>query len=94
MNGRAENSHEMSEDEFLVLDELYFVISYDELRGNLEMDESRLLQTLKSIYSKGWLRCYNEQGEQLDDEIIDLDSSYANYHYLATKAGLKAHTYN
>ena len=49
------------------------------------------LDDVKKLHQKKWLRCYNHLGEQLDDESINLKLSYANYHYLATKAGLKAH---
>ena len=81
----------MSEEEFLVLDELYFLVSFEEMQSNLEMDVPEVVKVLEKLLQKKWLRCYNHQGEQLDDESINLKLSYANYHYLATKAGLKAH---
>jgi hypothetical protein len=84
----------MSEHEFLVLDELYFVISFQELMDNLEIPESEVVSTLKVLHGKGWLRCYTPNGEQVDEEKTDLDRSFSNYHYLATKAGLKAHNYS
>jgi len=81
----------MTEEEFIVLDELYFLISFKELISNLELEDGQLVTVLKKLHHKKWVRCYSHDGEQLDDESINLNLSYANYHYLATKAGLKAH---
>ena len=94
MNGKAENSQEMSEQEFLVLDELYFVISFQELMENIDLGEEDVVATLNILHNKGWLRCYTANGEQVDDENVDLEGSFSKYHYLATKAGLKAHNYS
>lgn len=91
MNGKGEKFHNMSEKEFQVLDELYFLISFDELRSNLKMETGVVVGVLKKLLHKKWVRCYNHLGEQIEDESINLNLSYANYRYLATKAGLKAH---
>ena len=91
MNGKGENFDEMSEMEDLVLDELYLLISFDELLSLFDRTEKELVETLNNLFVKKWLKCYDSHGDQLDDEKIDLNLSYGNYHYLATKAGLKAH---
>ena len=81
----------MTEKEFELIDELYFLISFEQLQGLLDWEERELAALLEDIFKKGWLRCYNHAGEQLSDELIDIPSSYMKYNYLATKAGLKAH---
>jgi hypothetical protein len=91
MSGKDENFNEMSEIEFLVLDELYLLISFEELLYSVDRTENELVETLNKLYMKKWIMCYDSLGEQLDDEKIDLNLTYGNYHYLATKAGLKAH---
>ncbi len=66
----------MSDLEFDLLDELYFVQSYQYLQETLNWDDQTLKSTLQHLYDKAWINLL-EQGQL--------------YHYLATKAGLLAH---
>ena len=81
----------MSDLEFDVLDELYFVVHFTELVKATELDESELKPLLIKLYNKGWLRCYSEPDEELDNSSVDLEVNYHKYYYLASKEGLKAH---
>jgi len=81
----------MTDLEFDVLDELYFVVSFNDLQEELEIDEPTLKEVLHSLLQKKWIKCYlNASEEALQDEI-DYDNQYKSYHYLATKQGLLAH---
>lgn len=81
--------------EFDLLDELYFVKSYNEISDSLEWEDKKILKTLQSVYAKGWLRCYlTPTQEILDDDDIDIEKNYKKYFYLASKAGLFAHNSN
>ena len=80
----------MTEIEFDVLDELYFVISFKDLQEVLNMDESELIEELKGIFEKGWLRVFSSPDGTAD--LVKISNSILlNTFLLASKAGLKAH---
>ncbi|MEP5612370.1 MAG: hypothetical protein ABJP45_08975 [Cyclobacteriaceae bacterium] len=79
----------MDEAEFDLLDELYFVTSFSELRANTEMSETKIQNTLVSLASKGWICVYENSEEEVAE--FDLISNFKSYFYLASKKGLLAH---
>ncbi len=81
----------MSDLEYDVLDELYFVTHYKELVKTTGLDDEDLKPLLQKLLNKGWLRCYLEPDEELESSMIDLEVDFRNYYYLASKEGLKAH---
>lgn len=81
----------MSDIEFDVLDELYFVQPFAYLVDELELDELDLREALSTLIDKGWVKCFlSMQEEELIHEV-KLEEKYKEYFYLATKAGLMAH---
>ncbi|UXP30849.1 hypothetical protein N6H18_10840 [Reichenbachiella agarivorans] len=82
----------MSDHEYDVLDELYFLISFDELKNSVGMEDDEIRPVLDKLHKKGWLKCFEEPDVEIDPKNVDLEINYHKYHYLATKAGLKAHT--
>ena len=81
----------MKEVEFEILDELYFLISYQKLTNRIDLSEEDLREVLGKMIQKKWVRCYKAVDEDLDWEDVDFKHQFANYHYLASKAGLLAH---
>ena len=81
----------MSDLEYDVLDELYFVQSYSQLRETLQWDDQMLKSTIESLLQKDWIRCYSSPTEELLGNDIDLETRFQSYYYLASKAGLFAH---
>ena len=81
----------MSDQEFIVLDELYFVTSFPELQQATDLQHDELKGTLLTLFSKGWLKVFKTIAEELPEESIDLEADLENYFYLASKAGLLAH---
>ena len=79
----------MDDIEFDVLDELYFVISFQDLQSNLDLDAEEILDTLIKLTSNGWVRVYENSEDELDE--YDLISNFKTYFYLASKKGLLAH---
>ena len=80
----------MSEDEFNVLDELYFVQSFDELIDLSGYPAEELIPVLRSLDAKGWVRFMKDVDTDWQDENVsevELKQSY----FLATKKGLLAH---
>jgi len=82
----------MSDHEYDVLDELYFLTEYKELIEKLGMDDQEIKPVLVKLFNRGWLRCYLEPNEELEEDQVDLEINFRKYSYLASKAGLKAHT--
>jgi hypothetical protein len=81
----------MSDLEYDVLDELYFVQSYKQLKATLSWDDDMLCDTLEKLLNKGWIRCYITPSEEIFRTDIDFETSCRNYFYLASKDGLFAH---
>jgi len=81
----------MTDLEFDVLDELYFVIGFESLLEATELEEHELYNCLKGLVSKGWVKCFIGMDEELPLSKVALDTNYKNYSYLATKKGLLAH---
>ena len=81
----------MNDLEFDVVDELYFITSFDLLLNELQLEEGVLRQVLADLYSKGWIRCYEGPVQLIIDSEVNIEKDYRKYHYLATKAGLLAH---
>jgi hypothetical protein len=81
----------MDQLEYEVLDELYFVTSFSNLLKKSELEEHALQECLKSLFVKGWIKCFRSVSEELDVDEVHLESDYAQYYYLASKSGLLAH---
>jgi hypothetical protein len=81
----------MTDLEFDILDELYFVTPFEQLRQTLGMDELPLKQALEALISKGWVKCFHVGSIEIVTTEMNLNDEYRHYHYLATKAGLFAH---
>lgn len=81
----------MSDLEFDVLDELYFVISFTDLQQATDLPGEKLKEILLTLFRKGWLKVFKSISEELSEDTFDLDSDVQNYYYLASKAGLLAH---
>jgi hypothetical protein len=81
----------MSDEEFDVLDELYFVQPYAFLQETLGWEDKRLLETLTLLVEKGWVKCFTEPDQECF-EAIHLEEVGKELLYLATKKGLMAHT--
>ena len=80
----------MTELEFDVLDELYFVSSFNQLAEACELEQTDLINTLEVLYQKEWIKVL----QTVDDEAqepLHLQERFSTYYYLATKKGLHAH---
>ena len=81
----------MSDLEYDLLDELYFIQSYHQIKKTLDWEDDTLKNTLNQLFQKGWLKCYLSPNEELFGKEIDLATGYRSYFYLASKEGLFAH---
>ncbi|MEN2283536.1 hypothetical protein AAGF08_15440 [Algoriphagus sp. SE2] len=80
----------MTEEEFDVMDELYFVQPYQYLKETLDLEESKILTALDSLYQKGLIKCLKSPDEECFNKV-DIFKEGENLFFLATKKGLMAH---
>ena len=81
----------MSEEEFELIDQLYFIKNFDQLRQEMQIDELNLRELIYLLSQKKWLKCLLNEREI---EILNRDffiEQYKNLSFNATKEGLKAH---
>ena len=81
----------MTNTQFEIIDELYFINSFDELRSKLDLNDTVLKVELRELIKIGWVKCVDlHDGNDIPAPADALAHPEA-YHYLATKAGLMAH---
>ena len=81
----------MSEAEFSVLDELYFVTSYQDLQAQCGVLERELPAVLWQLIEKGWVKCLADPQEEIEVTWQKFEQHYNHLYYLASKQGLLMH---
>lgn len=82
----------MTDNEYDILDELYFVASFTELQSKLALPAEMLGQELKNLIRQGFVKClYPTPDTELAFEESAYDRDHIEYFYLATKKGLLHH---
>ncbi len=81
----------MSDLEYDVLDELYFVLSFEQLAKRTDLEDDELKKVLRKMLAKNWIKCFKSATEEIPDDDVDFDNNARRYFYLATKSGLMAH---
>ncbi|AWW29881.1 hypothetical protein DN752_06980 [Echinicola strongylocentroti] len=80
----------MSEEEFELMDELYFVQPYSYLKEVLDWEDEVLLTTLQGLYERRLIKCLLVPDQEIFDQV-EVMKSGTLYYYLATKKGLMEH---
>lgn len=80
----------MSDEEFDLLDELYFVQKYDFIQESLGWEDEQLLTTLNTLYQNGMIKCLTAPDAERFD-AVNIPAEGKDLYYLATKKGLMAH---
>jgi DNA-binding MarR family transcriptional regulator len=81
----------MTDLEFEVLDQLYFVESFRKIQEELALDTETLKDVLKQMIEKGWVKCFSDHYNEVVMDTKQFEEKYTSYQYLATKEGLLAH---
>ncbi|MGF1635948.1 MAG: hypothetical protein ACFCUU_02665 [Cyclobacteriaceae bacterium] len=81
----------MNDIEFEIMDELYFIQTYQNLQKELQLNDDELAHWLKELVAKGWVKCFIGNNDEVFNPLPTFENQYKNYHYLATKDGLLAH---
>lgn len=81
----------MTQAESEVLDNLYFISSFKELKESIDMDEMKLKAVLEKLILKEWVSVYADPEEDPLPGLGDFGIHYRNYFYLSTRKGMLAH---
>ncbi len=81
----------MTDNEFDVLDELYFVQSFHELVELTGKEDTKLRKILSALYKKGWIRVFKDIDNEVPKDQLDIMLYAQDYSFLASKEGLMAH---
>lgn len=82
----------MTELEFDILDEMYFIISFDQLLKTVSCSEAELKEVLQKLLNKGWIKLAEPIESQTVPPVqFNISANPHRYHYLITKEGLLAH---
>jgi len=84
----------MTDDEFDVLDELYFVLPYKDLLASVELSDVKLRVVLESLRKKQWIKVLNSVDRETPEEEIRIIEKAQTYYFLITKSGLLSHNSN
>jgi DNA-binding MarR family transcriptional regulator len=80
----------MSDAEFDLLDELYFVQPFSYLQETLAWEDHTLIETLDLLYQEGLIKCLQSPDVERFDQVNIVEEG-RNLYFLATKKGLMAH---
>jgi DNA-binding HxlR family transcriptional regulator len=80
----------MNDFEFDLLDELYFVQHYNDLKRALGWEDELIINTLQALFDKELIKCYISHDQEVfhDQRITEKGNTY---YYLASKKGLMLH---
>ena len=81
----------MSNEEFEILDELYFVTPYQELKSKVDFSKESLKCILVNLFEKGWIRIYQSVDKEIELKHIDVDTNFQSFLFLTSKKGLIKH---
>lgn len=84
-------SNKMSEAEFDIMDQLYFVTSFEDVKALSGIDEPVITEVLWKFIGCGWIKCFDGPENEVAITEDDFKTNFTKYHYLASKQGLLAH---
>lgn len=86
-----ERAQVLSEDEYDILDELYFVTPYVVIKEETGFSDDILKLNLINLIDKGFIKVYVSVDEEAEKTAIDMEHRFDQYYYLASKKGLFEH---
>ncbi len=92
INGKEEYMENMSDSEFDLLDELYFVQSFEVIKDSLNWENDLIIQTLYSLYKKEYIKILIAHDVEYTEKIAENESfKWDDKLFLASKKGLLLH---
>jgi hypothetical protein len=82
----------MTDQEFDILDELYFVTSFEELQSRIGLPEPAMREALRDLIGSNYVKClFPDQDTVVPFDPTHFEKEGHHYFFLATKEGLLAH---
>ena len=81
----------MTDEEYDLMDELYFIQSFQQLKESLSWPEEALKTMLIDFFKKEWVKCFSNEEEEIARATTQIEVHYSDYFYVADKKGLIAH---
>jgi hypothetical protein len=82
----------MTDQEFDILDELYFVTAYPELLEKLNLPEPEFREALIGLISMNYIKClFPDHDSEVPYDPVHFETEGQGYYFLASKEGLLAH---
>jgi len=81
----------MTNAEFLLLDELYFITAYSDLLRRIDLNENEIRKVLFDLFEKKWIRIFSDIHTEISPNHNEFLKNYHQYYYFASKEGLLAH---
>ena len=81
----------MSEEEYDIMDQLYFVTSFKDVKDLSGVEETVITTVLWKFIQSGWIKCFDGPEKEVELTEDDFKTNFRKYHYLASKQGLLAH---
>ena len=81
----------MNEAEYDIMDQLYFVTSFADVKEQTRLDDTIISTILWSLINRGWVKCFDGPENEVEVCEDDFRTNFTKYHYLASKQGLLAH---
>lgn len=86
------NNNALTNTEFDLLDELYFVADFKTLQQTLSLPEKELVAGLKQLAIRGFINLYfPDPDTEVEFDPASFEQACGTYLYLASKKGLLAH---
>ena len=85
----------MTDLEFDILDELYFMIQFESLNKNTKISLEELQIQLSNMIEKEWISIFSDDNSaEILYDNVKFKENFKSYYYLATKKGLFEHNSN
>ena len=81
----------MTDIEFDILDELYFLISFEDLKKQTCLETNVLIDQLVIMFNKNWVQYYIEIDGEINPVLNNFAIEIQHCFLLATKKGLNNH---
>lgn len=81
----------MNEVEYDIMDQLYFVTSFEDIKQQTGLEDDVILSVLWNFINKDWVKCFKDPEKEVEVREDDFRTKFEKYHYLASKQGLFAH---
>lgn len=74
-----------------ILEELYFIQTFDELTRKLNLESNVLQRYLWKMYELGLVKTMVNFDEEIEQNEEEFERNFKKYHYIASKKGLMWH---